>query len=100
VSWKDLLRLYSNPQWAFNHTPDLRATINALQAISADATEAREEAGQQERPGSTPSLVAPRVSVKGSECLSFLDGFLDRNFELTYGVVWTLFLPSRREELT
>ena len=99
VNWKDLLTLYSNPQRtlsAANHTPDLRATINALQAISADAIAARtEEAGHQGEDGSIPlPVVPPRISVKGSDLLSFLDGSLDRNIASTYGDVWTLFFTA------
>lgn len=95
VNCKELLTLYSDPQRAlsaFDHMPDLRATINALQAISASGVHVE---GRQ-----ASSLVPPRISAKGSDLLSFLDSSLDRNISSRYGVVWTLFLPHRFDELT
>lgn len=103
VNCKDLLTLYSNPQRAlsaFDHTPDLRATINALQVISADAFEVHVEDRQEQGRRSPSSPVPPRISAKGSDLLSFLDSSLDRDIASTYSVVWTLFLPLRFDELT
>lgn len=80
MSWKDLLRVYSNPQGTMNDKADLRATINALQADCATAV------GRMEETSGMP----PRISVKGSDSLSFVDGYLEQNMASRYSIVWTV----------
>ena len=69
-----------------NDMADLRATINALQVECAAAGGRMEETG-----GSTVSLiVSPRISAKGSDSLSFIDGCLEQKITSRYSVVWTV----------
>lgn len=88
VSWKDLVTLYTNPHQVVNHTPDLRATINALQVISVDTVEVQVEETSGPEGIPEPSLLSARKFVERSNFLSFLDSFLDRNIAST---VWTPF---------